>query len=722
MYVDTYKTLTGEKKALISAENFFKRLPEYIEYTRNMVKYYKGKLEEVKEKVESDLESKNIESILTEMNELKEVAEVVYSTHTPIEKQTVVVQDEWEKEKYDSLDEDYGYDYRTKKSYKKTPAKNSNKLWKEDRVAYTEYLECIKKAGRTPNLNEFRYGFLPEYKIKQRELRVKQEKLLRKQAKEEAKRLKDRQELEKFLKKNPTATEADFLETKKIKVVLVDRVAEQPDFIVETSEAEIDENATEEEKKALEVEKEEEKVLEKQAESDYNTAFVSAVLQDLPVEVAEEIVIDDTPKEKHRLCLTCMTSGKCERTDCKYAHTFSELTLLNCDENCKKVLVSNGKVVNQPVVDNNLREICWKRHFGECESEYLTRVKHRDYFTVKTMLCRQTGFGKTCRNGERCGYAHSYNELVMQKCHRNETCRRVHVVGGVIVNHPDFVEQGHFCYRFHFIPSGSETISETEESYCSRMRFNPLPPSQRPVHRLPFNPNYRPTVVSGDRKWSDITSSNDASDWTEVRKEHRPSAPPAERAQESPQKTLLCRNFFTSLGCKYSTRCRFAHSSEELASTMCKFGSGCNKVCSMNSSGADYSNATGQNYCSYFHGKESKDSYLNRFKSATSSMPAPVQAEQTLEQAPIPAQVEPRQKTILCMHFFTSRGCSRRECSFAHSLVEIAPVMCRYGCECTKVRTGDSAGTLYYNKRGEYCNRFHSEESKQSYLDRFLTK
>jgi hypothetical protein len=290
LYVDTYKTLTGEKKALISAENFFKRLPESIEYTRNMVKYYKGKLEEVREKVESDLESKNIESILTEMNEVNEVNEVVHSTHTPIEKQTVVVHEEWEKEKYDSLDADYGYNYRTKKAYKKTPAKDNNKLWKGNRVAYAEYLETVKKAGGIPIHDDFTYGFLPKYKNEQKELQLKQEKHLKKQAKEEAKRLKYQQELERFLKKNPTATEADFLESKKIKVVLVDRVAEQPDFIDETSASEVDENATEEEKKALEVEKEEEKALEKQAESDYNTAFVGAVLQDLPVEVVEEIV------------------------------------------------------------------------------------------------------------------------------------------------------------------------------------------------------------------------------------------------------------------------------------------------------------------------------------------------------------------------------------------------------------------------------------------------
>lgn len=81
-------------------------------------------------------------------------------------------------------------------------------------------------------------------------------------------------------------------------------------------------------------------------------------------------------------------------------------------------------------------------------------------------------------------------------------------------------------------------------------------------------------------------------------------------AQQENVKTVMCKSVAEGRKCTYGSKCRFAHSFDEMRKSPCKFGDECMFVCCVGES--VYKNKGSQKVCAYWHCEESAESYAAR--------------------------------------------------------------------------------------------------------------
>lgn len=209
--------------------------------------------------------------------------------------------------------------------------------------------------------------------------------------------------------------------------------------------------------------------------------------------------------------------------------------------------------------------------------------------------------------------------------------------------------------------------------------------------------------------------------------------------QEENTKHRMCRLIETSGGKCPRSFCKFAHTFEELTPVTCNMQDKCNRM----------------NECEFLHGKETKEEYLTRLgfincaKKIEITIPATSvkprnensdafwskiqpklqenipenikqenlkRKEQKIQEVPIVENVktyihkvnEGGIKSRMCNYVMNGGKCTRKICTFAHTLSELLPGICCNGNKCR----------LFLHEKRSPCIYIHDTESKEQYLRR----
>ena len=179
--------------------------------------------------------------------------------------------------------------------------------------------------------------------------------------------------------------------------------------------------------------------------------------------------------------------------------------------------------------------------------------------STKTRVCESVTSGKTCRHGDKCRFAHVKEELVVKKCDFASNCNN---------NNCQFKHD-----------------NESDNDFYSKVGFKCVVIKTFDASKIkPFVPktNFANTPV----------------------------AVPVVKLNSANTKTRMCESVLNSVKCRHGSKCRFAHSVDELKLTKCCFGDDCKLIC-IDSNG-NYFNKNGWSRCTYQHPCETVENYKNR--------------------------------------------------------------------------------------------------------------
>jgi len=111
---------------------------------------------------------------------------------------------------------------------------------------------------------------------------------------------------------------------------------------------------------------------------------------------------------KTKPCALVLSSGKCMKKGCTFAHTTEEFKPIKCRDDTLCVYS---------------KTTCNFIHTGETKENYLTRMKivFPKIENEKYKMCRHQLFFGNCKN-ENCTFAHSFAEIVITKCKNGNDC------------------------------------------------------------------------------------------------------------------------------------------------------------------------------------------------------------------------------------------------------------------------------------------------------------
>ena len=334
-------------------------------------------------------------------------------------------------------------------------------------------------------------------------------------------------------------------------------------------------------------------------------------------------------------------------------------------------------VANPSLIEAKHRERWEANPFFKERSEAFKTLESKDELAsklVKTKMCKSVKLNKPCKHGDKCRFAHSFDELTKKMCAFGIGCKLVtkYTTEGKFINCPDR-RTGKICMYWH--------PEETDESYKARIDFKCPEKESTEPKKLTIKKAYVAPVAP----WAGVkveVNKLEFVDAVEV-----PEAPKVEEEQEPVKeqndeliKTRMCKSILNGRPCMFGSKCRFAHSVSELKKTPCNF-----KFCRfvIASSDGNYTNKPRTHkVCEYWHEHETDESYQARLciPEAPKSNPEPQRAvaKAPKAQAPQPKQ-EPLKKTRMCRSVEEGKRCRYgSKCSFAHKASELVKKQCGF--------------------------------------------
>jgi len=362
--------------------------------------------------------------------------------------------------------------------------------------------------------------------------------------------------------------------------------------------------------------------------------------------------------------------------------------------------------------------------------------------STKSRMCSTYGTKHTCRHGNDCKFAHTIEELTPSDCFFGNKCQFI-------------VSTGRKCDHIH--------PQENKIAYCKRIGIKM---AKKPVAKKQSRPNdqivitiklpslsiwnNRPNIL---REYIDETPIYITREDTSTVEDKRFEA--LERLKcakdKITTKSQMCSSFGSKKSCKHGSKCRFAHTVEELTPSVCFFGEQCQFIHSLDKK------------CMHIHDCEDKNEYCKRvgIKIITPSTqtntsvkkyyppPSPI-VEQTNEiedttlkkyyppPSPIPNEIEDKRsealerlkcakdkittKSQMCSSFGTNQICKHgNKCRFAHTVEELTPSVCFFGEQCQFINTSSKKCMHIHDceDKNEYCNRVGiSSEQKNTTICR----
>ena len=224
-------------------------------------------------------------------------------------------------------------------------------------------------------------------------------------------------------------------------------------------------------------------------------------------------------------------------------------------------------------------------------------------------MCKSFSTNTPCANGNKCGYAHTYEQLERVYCSHSSRCRFTQSLGyGAYKNKP-CPDTGRFCKFWH--------KDETLVSYTARLSL--------PAPKVSATPVAKPQVSQATKIVPRVEHFVQSTPSVA-----KPVAPVTKPAGPSNPCTRLCKSVGSGMNCPYGDRCNYAHSYEALNKLPCQFGEQCRFAIAIGD--GCYKNkpcTTGDRICNFWHTNESNESYASRL-----SLPAPSSLKVTKPVAP----------------------------------------------------------------------------------------
>ena len=203
------------------------------------------------------------------------------------------------------------------------------------------------------------------------------------------------------------------------------------------------------------------------------------------------------------------------------------------EEKPKKEIIKKDEPIKKPTIVNKIFNICAKSFrsalgiVSKEPSQFVTETKNEIKEKTKTIMCKS--YGKyNCHMGTNCRFAHSLNELKIEKCAYGCRCFDVEFVSGSYVNRKNL--KNRVCNRIH--------PDETIENIHKRIGI-----TEKIINEVS---KCKTEIVNKKNSITNVSNS----------------------------KTVLCISVGKYI-CNMGFKCRFAHNIKELKILPCKFGFNC---------------------------------------------------------------------------------------------------------------------------------------------------
>ena len=351
----------------------------------------------------------------------------------------------------------------------------------------------------------------------------------------------------------------------------------------------------------------------------------------------------------------------------------------------------------------------------EREAALIKLKESKGSVSTKSRMCSTYGTKQTCRHGNECKFAHSIEELTPSECFFGNKCQFI-------------VSTGRKCDHIH--------PQENKIAYCKRIGIK-MP--KKPVAKKQSHPiiettsnndqiiitiklpsltiwNKPPNIL---REYVNETPSITCEDIPTVEDKRSEALEKLKSAKDKiSTKSQMCSSFGSKKACKHGSKCRFAHTIEELTPSSCFFGEQCQFIHSPDKK------------CMHIHGCEDKNEYCSRvgIKIISHSTqkntslkkyyppPSPIIEElndvedkrsEALEKLKS-AKDKITTKSQMCSSFETNHQCKHgSKCRFAHTIEELTPSSCFFGEQCQ-----------FINSSAKKCMHIHDCEDKNEYCNR----
>tara|TARA_B100000497_G_scaffold115402_1_gene138906 strand:- start:63 stop:2606 length:2544 start_codon:yes stop_codon:yes gene_type:complete len=362
-----------------------------------------------------------------------------------------------------------------------------------------------------------------------------------------------------------------------------------------------------------------------------------------------------------------------------------------------------------------------------------------DVSKSKTRMCKSVMENTPCPHGSACRFAHNVNELTPTTCSYGSNCK---FQKKCFFLHPSETKDQYITRLYLPVPSNTEkpkTPPSTEH-----------PPS---TEKLATKSVWKPPELPVNKNpWKIETSTEQVTEDPWIFVENSKKQKPQEKFEKNNiEKYRMCTSVLNNTTCPHGSRCRFAHSVDELTPKECTYGVCCRFKDSER--------------CAFIHPQETKDQYVTRLcipvpkKPVEKSIKTTV-APQTEKEPPVyvpptknvwqvlrtqestcvskiipqkekeetlpmehseeifssdseewkkvekkvhKSTMKKNTKTKVCTSFLKNDCCSHGEnCWYAHSHSELGEIpSCKYGSYCTK-------SECYYLHPGETPEKFYN--------------
>jgi len=226
----------------------------------------------------------------------------------------------------------------------------------------------------------------------------------------------------------------------------------------------------------------------------------------------------------------------------------------------------------------------------EREAALIKLKQSKGTVSTKSRMCSTYGTKQTCRHGNDCKFAHSIEELSPSDCFFGNKCQFI-------------VSTGRKCDHIH--------PQENKIAYCKRIGIKmskvPVKKQSRANDQLVITIklpslsiwNNRPNILREYiEKETHIHINNENTTIEDKRSEALEKLKSAK--DKISTKSQMCSSFGNKKSCKHGTKCRFAHTIEELTPSNCFFGEQCQFIHNLDKK------------CMHIHNCEDKNEYCKR--------------------------------------------------------------------------------------------------------------
>ncbi len=324
----------------------------------------------------------------------------------------------------------------------------------------------------------------------------------------------------------------------------------------------------------------------------------------------------------------------------------------------------------------------------------------------KNRLCKSLKLGAAPCEKPDCNFLHFFDELKPDLC-KFSRCRKVKMITrGKYVN----IERGcpfthqdetlvNFLIRDGYVEDSKFDIMENCESKCEAACES----KSESVREIKPDTVHEIAIVECNA-WREVNSkiySHPTQENQPIQITKKPRVPKEDDSQnEKRTKTKLCDSLLSGNHCRHGSKCRFAHSVEELSVPNCNHGENCLFVKIEN--GLFY-NSEGK-FCKCIHPNETRANFLARNEIVTVVSPPKPECCKT--------------KTKICISVINRTNCVHKKCKFAHDENELNIRECIFpSCKLISI---DFQGRVSNIDLRNKCIFFHAGENKKSYFERML--